>query len=106
MPAAGLVLLLRRRRVDMQLSGKRIRHFISGAALGMSLGTTSAIAADVSTITELEPTVVEGKRIENVKDVKEEMARRPSSVILIPEKDIRESRGSNLSDVLQFAPGV
>ena len=54
----------------------------------------------------LAPVVVEGKRIENVKDVKEELARRPSSVILIEEKEIRESRGSNLNDVLQFAPGV
>lgn len=49
---------------------------------------------------------VEGKRIENIDIVKEEMARRPASTILIEEKQIKESRALNLNDVLQFAPGV
>ena len=49
---------------------------------------------------------VKGKRIENVEDVKQELARRPGSNILIEEKQITESRALNLQDVLQFAPGV
>lgn len=49
---------------------------------------------------------VEGTRIENIDAVKEELARRPASTILIPEKEIKESRAFNLTDVLQFAPGV
>ena len=49
---------------------------------------------------------VKGKRIENVEDVKQELARRPGSNILIEEKQITESRAINLQDVLQFAPGV
>lgn len=49
---------------------------------------------------------VEGQRIENIDAVKEELARRPASTILIPEKEIEESRAFNLTDVLQFAPGV
>ena len=53
------------------------------------------------------PTVlVEGKRIENIDVVKEELARRPGGVALIEEKAIKESRGLNLNDVLQFVPGV
>jgi iron complex outermembrane recepter protein len=49
---------------------------------------------------------VEGKRIENIDIVKEEMARRPASTVLIEEKEIKESRALNLNDVLQFVPGV
>src|SRR5690606_10095105 len=53
------------------------------------------------------PTVtVEGKRIENIDIVKEEMARRPASTVLIEEKHIKESRALNLNDILQFVPGV
>jgi iron complex outermembrane receptor protein len=50
------------------------------------------------------PVEVKGKRIENVEDVKQELARRPGSNILIEEKQITESRALNLQDVLQFAP--
>ncbi|MGD9728405.1 MAG: TonB-dependent receptor family protein [Nitrospiraceae bacterium] len=54
----------------------------------------------------MEPVAVEGKRIENVEDVKREFARRPGSNILIEEKEITETRALNLNDVLLFAPGV
>ena len=54
----------------------------------------------------VDPVEVKGKRIENVEDVKQELARRPGSNILIEEKQITESRALNLQDVLQFAPGV
>ncbi|MCS6264878.1 MAG: TonB-dependent receptor [Nitrospira sp.] len=54
----------------------------------------------------VDPVEVRGKRIENVEDVKQELARRPGSNILIEEKQITESRAINLQDVLQFAPGV
>lgn len=49
---------------------------------------------------------VEGKRIENIDIVKEELARRPASTALIEEREIKESRALNLNDVLQFVPGV
>ncbi|HBP86670.1 MAG TPA: hypothetical protein DD706_03115 [Nitrospiraceae bacterium] len=53
------------------------------------------------------PTItVEGKRIENIDIVKEEIARRPASTVIIEEKQIKESRALNLNDVLQFVPGV
>ncbi|MEQ1844749.1 MAG: TonB-dependent receptor, partial [Nitrospira sp.] len=54
----------------------------------------------------MEALKVEGQRIENVNDIKNEFARRPGSNILIEEKQITESRALNLQDVLQFAPGV
>jgi len=54
----------------------------------------------------MEQVKVEGKKIENVDDVKAELARRPGSNILIEEKQITESRAFNLQDILQFAPGV
>ena len=49
---------------------------------------------------------VEGKRIENIDIVKEELARRPASSVIIEEKQIQESRALNLNDILQFVPGV
>lgn len=49
---------------------------------------------------------VEGKKIENIDIVKEEIARRPASTVLIEEKQIKESRALNLNDILQFVPGV
>jgi len=49
---------------------------------------------------------VEGKRIENIDIVKEELARRPASTVIIEEKQIQESRALNLNDILQFVPGV
>lgn len=57
-------------------------------------------------VVAVEPVEVKGKRIENVEDVKQELARRPGSNILIEEKQITETRAFNLQDVLQFAPGV
>ena len=49
---------------------------------------------------------VEGKRIENIDRVREEISRRPASTVIIEEKQIKESRAFNLTDVLQFVPGV
>ncbi|MCC2640862.1 MAG: putative TonB-dependent receptor [Nitrospira sp.] len=54
----------------------------------------------------VEPVEVKGKRIENVEDVKQQLARRPGSNIIIEEKQITETRALNLQDVLMFAPGV
>jgi iron complex outermembrane recepter protein len=59
------------------------------------------------TVVETLPTyLVEGKKIENIDIIKEELARRPASTALIEEKEIKQSRGLNLNDVLQFVPGV
>lgn len=49
---------------------------------------------------------VEGKRIENIDIVKEELARRPASTVIIEEKEIQESRALNLNDILYLVPGV
>lgn len=59
-----------------------------------------------SVVVVMEPVKVEGPRIENEENVKQELARRPASNILIEEKNIVESRQLHLYDVLQFAPGV
>jgi hypothetical protein len=45
----------------------------------------------------VDPVEVRGKRIENVEDVKQELARRPGSNILIEEKQITESRAHQLA---------
>ncbi len=65
-----------------------------------------AYGQEQDVVVSMEPVHVEGQRIENEEDVKKELARRPASNILIPEKQIVESRQLNLNDVLQFAPGV
>ena len=57
-------------------------------------------------VIDVGPVEVRGQRIENIQDIKKELARRPGSNILIEEKQITESRALNLQDVLQFAPGV
>jgi iron complex outermembrane receptor protein len=54
----------------------------------------------------MEPVQVRGQKIENIEDVKAQLARRPGSNIIIEEKEIRESRALNLEDALRFAPGV
>lgn len=54
----------------------------------------------------MEPVEVHGQKIENIESVRQELARRPGSNILIEEKEIKESRSLNLDDVLRFAPGV
>ncbi len=79
--------------------------------MSMTLGASMTFAepSKEPAPTEVEmlaPVLVEGKRIENIDVVKEELARRPGSVALIEEKEIRQSRGVNLNDVLQFVPGV
>ena len=78
------------------------------ASLGVSLAWAqdSPEKKDDSAEIVMEPIQVEGKRIENVETVKREMAKRPASSILVPEKEIVQSRALNLQDVLQFAPGV
>jgi iron complex outermembrane receptor protein len=57
-------------------------------------------------VISVEPVQVKGQKIENIQDVKAQLARRPGSNILIEEKEITESRGLNLEDALRFAPGV
>lgn len=57
-------------------------------------------------VLDIQPVTVSGQKIENIEDVKRNLAKRPGSVVLVPEKEIKESRGLNLNDVLQFAPGV
>jgi Rieske Fe-S protein len=52
---------------------------------------------DDSSVIEMEPIQVEGKRIENIESVKKELAKRPGSSILIEEKEIVQSRALNLS---------
>lgn len=71
-----------------------------------NLGAVGPTEQDKEPVVILEPVRVEGQRIENIEDVKKDLARRPGSVILIEEKQITESRSLNLNDALQFAPGV
>lgn len=75
-----------------------------GAAATAEEGAQTPPGEDV--VVAMEPVDVQGKKIENVEDVKAEMARRGTSTIMIEEKEITESRTLNLQDVLQFAPGV
>ncbi|MFO0766890.1 MAG: Plug domain-containing protein [Nitrospiraceae bacterium] len=93
------------------------RHFIHVVHCGLlaglvwGAGPAGALAQDAPPggevpVVEMETVKVEGQRIENIEDVKQEFARRPGSNILIQEKEITESRALNLQDVLQFAPGV
>jgi iron complex outermembrane receptor protein len=93
--------------------GRIMRYLHCGLIIGLAWGNgqPGAFAQDAPPgqevpVVEMEAVKVEGKRIENLEDVKQEFARRPGSNILIEEKQITESRAFNLQDVLQFAPGV
>ena len=60
---------------------------------------------------QLPPVVVEGTRVtpertESESEAREEIRRVPGGVDLIGEQQIKESRGANLKDVLDFTPGV
>jgi iron complex outermembrane receptor protein len=60
---------------------------------------------------QLPPVVVEGVRVPNERTAPEDQAREeirrvPGSVDVIGEQRIRDSRASNLQDVLEFTPGV
>lgn len=81
-----------------------------GLALAVVCGFQDGISAQEpppeEEVLSLEPVQVKGQMIENIHDVKKELARRPGSNILIEEKDIKETRALNLEDVLRFAPGV
>ena len=60
---------------------------------------------------QLPPVVVEGTRVmpertESEGEAREEIRRVPGGVDLIGEQQIKESRGANLKDVLDFTPGV
>jgi iron complex outermembrane receptor protein len=60
---------------------------------------------------QLPPVVVEGARVPEERTAPEEQAREeirrvPGSVDVIGEQAIKESRASNLQDVLEFVPGV
>jgi iron complex outermembrane receptor protein len=70
------------------------------------VGAQEPVGKEPEAVVAMESVQVEGQKIENVEDVKKELARRPGSNILIEEKQIVESRQLNLNDVLQFAPGV
>jgi len=67
-----------------------------------------AIAAtdEQQSVTRLDPFVVHGHEESLFGSWKEELARRPSSVAVISDNEIREGRGFNFEDVFQFAPGV
>ena len=69
-------------------------------------GAQETVLTEPESMVTMQAVKVEGQKIENVEDVKKELARRPGSNILIEEKQIVESRELNLNDVLQFAPGV
>ena len=62
---------------------------------------------DNENVVELPPLIIYGKAssIEPEK-ARQELARNPSSTVLIQSEEIEKSRGYNLEDVLQFAPGV
>ncbi|WP_447984741.1 TonB-dependent receptor family protein [Nitrospira sp. Nam74] len=81
-----------------------------GLALAVVGGFQDGISAQEpppeEEVLSLEPVHVKGQMIENIQDVKKELARRPGSNILIEEKEIKETRALNLEDVLRFAPGV
>src|SRR3989441_6309503 len=60
---------------------------------------------------QLPPVVVEGTRVTPERtapegEAREEIRRTPGGVDLIGEQQIKESRGANLKDVLDFTPGV
>jgi len=60
---------------------------------------------------QLPPVVVEGARVTPERtapegEAREEIRRTPGGVDLIGEQQIKESRGANLKDVLDFTPGV
>ncbi len=77
--------------------------------LGIATRSNAVLAAEPPAeegIIAMEPVQVSGQKIENIEDVKADLARRPASTVLVEEKDIVESRQLNLYDVLQFAPGV
>jgi outer membrane receptor for Fe3+-dicitrate len=57
-------------------------------------------------VTELPPYIISEKALHPFEIAAEQASRNPSSTILIPNEDIQQSRGYNLEDVLQFAPGV
>jgi iron complex outermembrane recepter protein len=74
--------------------------------IGISHSAFAADEPDEEGVISMEPVQVRGQMIENIEDVKAQLARRPGSNILIEEKDIKETRALNLEDVLRFAPGV
>jgi len=67
------------------------------------VSVTSVLAVEgdkAGDVLELPPITVTGTAPEP------DLSRTPASVALVPERDIRDSRGSNLEDVMQFVPGV
>jgi iron complex outermembrane receptor protein len=85
------------------------RHATITALAGLLLATPSL--AQQPTAPTLPPVVVEGARVPADRqapedEAREEMRRVPGSVDLIGARQIKESRGANLKDVLDFTPGV
>jgi iron complex outermembrane receptor protein len=69
-------------------------------------GRRPVLAETLEEVTELPPYIVSEKAIHSFELAEEEAARNPTSTVLISNKEIQNSRGYNLEDVLQFAPGV
>lgn len=70
-------------------------------------GGTALAEENSDDIWEVPPVIVRGKNLaQEPERTKQELARNPSSTVLIPSEEIEQSRGSNLEDVLQFSPGV
>ena len=65
-----------------------------------------AAAVGPSSVPRLEPYVIHGREESLFGSTKAELERRPSSVVIIQEDEVKKSRGYNLEDVFQFAPGV
>ena len=73
------------------------------------------IQAQEAPPTRLPPVVIEGPRIvpeliperlRNETEARDLLQRTPGGVSLVGTQEIRESRGANLKDVLDFVPGV
>jgi iron complex outermembrane recepter protein len=75
----------------------------------------SSVQAQEAPPTRLPPVVIEGPRIvpeliperlRNETEARDLLQRTPGGVSLVGTQEIRESRGANLKDVLDFVPGV
>lgn len=94
-------------RLVRGLSGLAVAAVLALVWIGPGVaGAQEPVLKEPESMVTMQAVKVEGQKIENVEDVKKELARRPGSNILIEEKQIVESRELNLNDVLQFAPGV
>jgi iron complex outermembrane recepter protein len=82
-----------------------------GVALAISLAGAAVAPAQEAVPPRLEPVVVETPRLipdrrRTDDEERQEIQRTPGGVEIVGEETIRQSRGSNLQDVLEFVPGV